>query len=435
MAILWLVFITLAIVAAVLMVKLSNNVTIGNLGNVHQQTNVDLFKQRLAELEQERQRGLMTQQQYEGYQQQLQYQLLTEIEQRRDGFISNTDSKTNIVIALMLLLPLIAVVSYYFYFSNPEVSHWLKIRAKYQAMLEQTLAGKPMPDEAMQNVADFARVLVYYLQQHPDKERAWQLLGLIQLESGNAEGAEQSFAKAVSLKPSDIHLSLLYAQARIEANQGRFDQISLHLLKSVLQKNPKHQKALALLGFTAYGSDEYAMAIWAWEQLLSQGLTEKSRQILKASVIQAKKKLIMQQKRQAHAEMATQSKSETDSTNLSLKVTVQLKSELSAKLDDNATLFVFAKAVNGPALPLAVVKQAITMTSMPMTIELNDSLAMTPEMKLSNFAKVQVTARISKAGTVQAQSGDLQGVSETIVLAEQAKQSQPFVLTIDQILP
>ena len=76
------------------------------------------------------------------------------------------------------------------------------------------------------------------------------------------------------------------------------------------------------------------------------------------------------------------------------------------------TLFIFARAASGPRMPLAIVRR--TAGELPVRFTLDDSTAMTPEMRLSKFSEVVVGARISKSGNAMPQSGDLVGASAAI---------------------
>lgn len=89
-------------------------------------------------------------------------------------------------------------------------------------------------------------------------------------------------------------------------------------------------------------------------------------------------------------------------------------------LNPQDTVFVFARAVQGPPMPLAVVRFAAS--ELPRQVELNDSMAMAPGLKLSGFERVSVIARVSRSGVVTEQPGDLEGGGEPIELdgSEQA---------------
>ena len=80
------------------------------------------------------------------------------------------------------------------------------------------------------------------------------------------------------------------------------------------------------------------------------------------------------------------------------------------------TVFVFARAVGGPPMPVAVLQRPVS--DLPLDFLLNDSQAMSADMKLSNFEQAIVTARISRSGVATDALQGLEAKSETIVVAE-----------------
>ena len=92
-------------------------------------------------------------------------------------------------------------------------------------------------------------------------------------------------------------------------------------------------------------------------------------------------------------------------------------------------LFIFAKAKNGPPMPLAAVRKQVK--DLPIEVILDDSMAMMPTMKLSSFKQVEIVARISKSGSAKAQSGDLQSDSHIA----SAGQKETVKLRINKYLP
>ncbi|HET8831434.1 MAG TPA: c-type cytochrome biogenesis protein CcmI, partial [Casimicrobiaceae bacterium] len=91
---------------------------------------------------------------------------------------------------------------------------------------------------------------------------------------------------------------------------------------------------------------------------------------------------------------------------------VSLDPKLRASASPNDTLFIYARAAQGPRMPLAIVRA--TAKDLPRAFTLDDSMAMTPTNRLSNAANVIVEARISKSGNAIAAPGDLVGTSGTI---------------------
>ena len=75
-----------------------------------------------------------------------------------------------------------------------------------------------------------------------------------------------------------------------------------------------------------------------------------------------------------------------------------------AQVDPATAVFVYAKAMQGPPMPLAV--KRLQLKDLPATLSLGDADAMMPAMKLSSFDQVIVGARVSFSGNPVAQVGD-----------------------------
>jgi cytochrome c-type biogenesis protein CcmH len=108
--------------------------------------------------------------------------------------------------------------------------------------------------------------------------------------------------------------------------------------------------------------------------------------------------------------------------------TVKLAPGLAAKASPQDTVFIFARAVQGPKMPLAILRKQVK--DLPVTFTLDDAMAMAPNMALSNFGEVIVGARVSKSGNAVPQSGDLEGLSSTIKVG-----ATGVAVVIDRALP
>lgn len=93
----------------------------------------------------------------------------------------------------------------------------------------------------------------------------------------------------------------------------------------------------------------------------------------------------------------------------SVKVTVRLSPALAGKAAPGDALYIFARAAQGPKMPLAIVRKQVR--ELPVTVALDDSMAMVPEMKMSSFPELVIGARISKSGDAITKPGDLEGYS------------------------
>lgn len=107
-----------------------------------------------------------------------------------------------------------------------------------------------------------------------------------------------------------------------------------------------------------------------------------------------------------------------------MTVRVDLSAEVKANALPTDSVFIFARAVNGPPAPLAA--KRVTVAELPVTVELGDADAMMPQLKLSNFPEVQLVARISRAG--QPTTGEWIGRSQPLASSTTALQK----LTIDR---
>lgn len=113
-----------------------------------------------------------------------------------------------------------------------------------------------------------------------------------------------------------------------------------------------------------------------------------------------------------------------------IEVKVALDPTLEGEVSETSTVFVFARAAQGPPMPLAAARHQVK--DLPLTVVLDDSMAMMPSMKMSNFNEFKVGARISWSGNPMPQSGDFEGFAEGII---PAAPSDPVSVTINQRVP
>mgnify|MGYP003615725824 CR=1 FL=1 len=91
-----------------------------------------------------------------------------------------------------------------------------------------------------------------------------------------------------------------------------------------------------------------------------------------------------------------------------LTVKVSLDPALAARvrLQPDATVFVIARQVGGPPMPVAAQKHAVS--ELPFSASLSDADSPMPTLKLSQMTEVELVARLSATGEAMPQAGDLQ---------------------------
>ena len=102
-----------------------------------------------------------------------------------------------------------------------------------------------------------------------------------------------------------------------------------------------------------------------------------------------------------------------------IEVSVNLSSEFESLVQATDTVFIYAQALSGPQMPLAIVRKQVS--DLPLTVSLSDAQAMAPAFKLSAFKDVKLIARISKSGNAIKQPGDLIGIVEPVSVANTNK--------------
>ena len=234
------------------------------------------------------------------------------------------------------------------------------------------------------------------LRDNPDDVNGWKLLGRSYGVMGRYAEAADAYAKAAVRAPRDapllVDLADMLAMARGQSLQGEPEKLALR----ALELEPGNLKALALVGSAAFERRDYAAAAAHWERMLAQVApdSEDARSI------------------QRNVDEAKSLAKDKPAAAAGVRGTVSLSPKLKEKAAPDDVVFVFARAVDGPPMPLAVAR--IRVRDLPYRFHLDDSMAMTPAMKLSAFPKVVVAARVSKSGTATAQPGDLQGASAAV---------------------
>jgi cytochrome c-type biogenesis protein CcmH len=334
--------------------------------------------------------------------------------------VQNKLSK-GVIWALFLTVLILGAIGYRSLAFQPKLWHWWQVQTQTEPLIDDLFANKQIAPErlAQQNLPDFARVLQKKLQSNPNNIEGWYMLGMAYLQGELADSAITAFANANRLDPARDDIALSYAQTLIFSQQGHLNPKSRELLMQVLNKHPDHEGALLLMGMGAFRSGDYAGALAFLPRLKQVHLARTGGSQAKA--IEEIDKAIA---------IAQQGGQDTAASKTGIQVTVKLSKELQRKLSANDVLFVFAKALNGPPMPLAVVKQPVG--RFPIVIELNDQQSMMPELKLSKFASVIVGARISKTGTPQGESGDLEAVAVPVTQNNKLQRVDLFINQVRQ---
>ena len=365
--------------------------------------NLDIFRDQIAEMDADLRYGLLTPEMHEQGKRELQARLLQEVNANdgNAGHPPHNPDKTKVIgLAIFLFL---ASVGVYWMTGNPDAV--LPQAGGYMAAgygtVNSEAALKDLRDKLAKNAQDADSLL---------------LLARSYAEMERYADAARAYDKLTQLEPNEAELWAEFADALAMASGQSLAGHPTLLLDKALKLDPKNPKALALSGSAAMGRGDFPAAIRYWESVLKMVPKDSEDAKMIVGGIQQARDLIAQGKggkpmTAQHAPMAEGKKPLTAGSER-ITGSVTLSAALAGKARPNDNLFVLARAVNGPKVPLAVVRAQVK--DLPLKFTLDDSLAMTPQMKLSSFDEVVVIARVSRSGDAIAQPGDFQGMSAAI---------------------
>jgi len=437
---LWVLFAAMLIVA-LLFVLLPLLKRPRALGPQQNDMNVVLLRKRLTELDNDLASGALNAAQFALAREDLERELLQELQDSDTNMAVTASPGSGRISAaiVVVLLPLLAFGLYY------QLGSWRLLDASTQAVMQASQSadsraanvaadGSTPANDGMAPVDELVTRLEQKLKDDPSNTEGWMMLGRSYLYLNRPADAVRAYAQAETLSATpDAQLYAEYAEALALANGDRLAGAPEKLVEKALALQPDHPNALWLAGMNAFQKADYPVAVKYWEQLQKLTVPDNEQgQMLADYLAQARagqplEEIVTSPTSQSVADEAPAPA--TANTGTSIKVHVVLDAALAAQTAPDDTVFVFARAAQGPPMPLAIAR--LQVKDLPADVVLDDSQAMMPAMKLSNYAEVVVGARVSKRGEAMPASGDLQTLSAPL----QTQTTPQVSLTIDQVIP
>jgi cytochrome c-type biogenesis protein CcmH len=380
-------------------------------------SNLEIYKDQLRELETDLANGILSQEQFEQGRLDLERRLLEDVkpEVNTATVADDRGEGRGAAITVMLLIPLLAAFLYLVK-GNPGALSPDRITVAQQA------GNGPAHAVTAEQINAMVAGLAARLESNPQDPEGWRMLGRSYVALGRYPEAVKALEKATSMIPDDPDLLADYADALAMTSGQTLEGKPMELVQRALKLNPNHEKSLWLAGTGAYNKHDYRGAAAYWTRLLKQ-LTPGSKEAKQVEGIVAEANDLAAGRTPAPA--AEQAAASADAK---VDGTVILSPALKSKAAPDDTLYVFAKAAQGPPMPLAVFRAQVK--DLPMKFNLDDAMAPTPMAKLSDFSSVIVGARISKSGNPMPHSGDLQGMTKVVQVG-----SSGVEVKIDSVVP
>ena len=378
--------------------------------------NAAIHRDRLAELERDHSNGTLSAADLAEAREELQRQLLDDTA-ATEAHAGESFSRSS-GIALAFLVPLLAVAVYALLGSPAAV-----------------LPGVVQAQRASDDMEQLAAKLVQKLEQNPANPEGWAMLARSYKSLGRWDDAERAFGRIGPDFDTNPELLAELAEMLVQKNNG-FTPRSRELVQQALRLEPGNMLALFLGGGEAFEGGRYAEAVALWQRLLPnlEPGGEDARMV-ETSIAQASERSgggrppisrgdvppgtaapqdeVHRGVGKASADKGAQQKSATAKAGAeSVSGRVELSATVKDKAKPDDVVFIFARAVDGPRMPLAA--RRARAADLPLDFMLDDSQAVMPGTNLSSAQQVRIEVRISKSGSANPGKGDLTGKSAVV---------------------
>jgi len=366
-----------------------------NDAELRDELNKAFYKDRLEELEEETDEGLVDNQQ----------DLIDDLKQSLldDIPADNNKQQESNTSALAVIVPsalLVIGLSYGLYFkfgASDDVTQWQQVSANLPALSKKLMSpeGAALSDDEMADLTLALRTRLHY---QPDDSTGWLLLGRIALANRDIDTAIGSMKKAYNLEPENTDVMLGYAQALMLSQDDVDQDKARKILGKLVQQDYVDLRVFSLLAFDAFERKDFPAAVRYWSIMQQMIGPEDSRyEMLSRSIENAQKQMGQQV-----------------GTGKSVAVSISLGEQVNA--DPNSSLIVSVHTADGSPMPVAAARYPLG--TFPRTVVLDDGNSMLQDRKLSSLDSLMVRVRIDSDGNVATKQGDWFGESEAVKMGE-----------------
>lgn len=423
----------------------------GGAAEDREKVNVSLYQSHLDELQTQLDNGTLSPEVFQSLKNELGRGLLEDNQSK-----SSTRKHWPIAKPLLLLAAAVVPVAGIWLYHQQGAHEDLALHAlqlDYNQSARAAMAQGKMPEKAqLETLVERLKVRVA---KEPTHVPYQYLLAQNQMNLGDFKGAIQSYQAILSNSPKkQPQVMADLAQAIFFASGNRMIPEVSAFVQRVLEIAPMNGTALSLAGIDAFQKEDYQTAIDYWKKALGAIGPDRGAESIRAGIARAQAALLSQQQSQQQ-QSQQQSQQQTAQTavdgsgseqvdgvsvtskpsnsatdELAVKVSVSLAP--SVKVDPEKAVFIYARAWQGPKMPLAIAR--LQVKDLPTTVTLSESMSMMAGMTMASFPQLELAARISQDGTPASKSGDWQITQGPIVLKKSDKLSE-FSLVIAEQIP
>ncbi len=395
------VLVLLGALAAILRPLLRRELPAGeaDAGQSQKDLNLLVLRDQLADLERDLNEGRIAEQAYQQAREEVERRAL-ELQGDSTHAAATGRRQTSLAVALLVGVPVV-VGALYWTLGVPN------------AVVPNAQVAAPANGEhalSQEQIITMVERLALRLQENPNDGAGWLMLARSYAVLGRFPESAAAFNRALGMLPPDAQHYADFADI-VAMNQGkRLAGEPEKLVRRALEIDPRNIKALALSGTVAFERQDYPLAIGEWRKVLDL-LPEQSPVAtgIQGSIRDAENRMAIAGQQ---GKPAADAGAAPAAALAQVEGIVELDPALLASVKPDDSLFIFARAVDGPKMPVAMMRARVA--DLPLRFKLDDSMSMAPQFRLSTVTQVVIGARVSKSGDALARPGDFQGSSPPV---------------------
>ena len=389
--------------------------------------NVELYRERLAELENNQLEGEITAEQFASLKLELEQNLLNETAMRDEGNPETADGNAmsgaqsrkmpKLVLTAALLVPLFAVTAYSDFGLSWGAINDLELASQFKTT-------SPHDNDGMRG--SILR-LAKRLENQPENHDGWFLLGQSYMNLGEFEKSAGAYQHLLEKFPEDAGLSGYYAEALFLADDRKMTARVSKAIDAAFSLNPQNVAMLEIKAMNAFRAGDLGVAVTLFEKALATGVEGERAGLIQQAIARLRAELgnkapppavmpagpVAPLANSAPAAATKAATKAADTPSAPIR-SVQLLVEVADTVESNPndSVFVYAKANAGPPMPLAVERMRVS--DLPRLVTLDETMGMMQGMSLANFDAVILVARISSSGIANTSPDDFQAASGVV---------------------
>ena len=411
MFVFWLVAAILVVAALLFIVPPLLRKTPVEIDDNHDRLNIDVYKNQLAELDRDLENNVIDKAYYDRTYQEIERRLLQDVETgKAKRVVSVSAADRSIAMALLVAVPIAAIYFYNSWGEPAAVTGEVPVAAVDEAHPE--MAAGEHTDTGAQVQAMVAK-LAERMEQNPGDMEGWLMLARSYRFLQRHADAIDAFEKAMPMVQNNAQLLADYADTLAMATGGMLEGKPIRMIQRALELDPGNVQALWLAGTHHYEKGEYVDSLNYWrrlKRLVPPGSQDSDAMAANIAEVELRMKELGMDIPPADEIPVVEAPASSSPGVVSGQVSLQ--DGMLEQVSPEDTVFIYARAVDGPRMPLAIVRK--TVGELPAEFVLDQSMSMMPGMSLADYSDVVVGARVSKSGNATPQSGDLEGMSDTV---------------------